>query len=593
MLHKGKILVVDDKLENIQVLYSLLGGEGYEVNAATNGPQALKDVQNERPDLILLDVNMPKMDGFEVCKKLKAQSDTSRIPVIFITANNDDQKISEGFKAGAVDYVTKPIKTDELTSRINTHLQLQRAVLEAESANRAKDEFLAMISHEIRTPLNVIMGFTQLLSEKCEGDVLNQINLINSAGNSLLNLIQDVLDVSKIEAGKISIEKSPFSPDSMLKEIHNIFKAKVEEKGLSFKLQINGTIPSFVISDEHRIRQTLYNLLSNALKFTNQGHIGIKAHATTHEQKCDLTIEVADSGRGIPEQELTKIFEKYSQVNQKSDTQLGGTGLGLSISKQLIQLLNGKLLVESEWGKGSKFTILLKDLDTLSQTKSFNHDTEEHTFDLEDILIVDDKPENRRLLAHYLAGTGLSFRTAENGHEALTAIQCHKPDLILMDLQMDIMDGFQATKFIRSDQELKDIPVIVITANQLHNVDNTLFNSCLLKPIDRYDLLNEIAFLLRQKSESQSKAPRAIKLLPLKKILAEDQKLVNALKVNQEVLQNSYTYHDLNELLKIFENIPVNNQYFTEHIKQFKNAIDIYDMSKTSKWLKELNRLFH
>ena len=139
MLHKGKILVVDDKLENIQVLYSLLGGEGYEVNAATNGPQALKDVQNERPDLILLDVNMPKMDGFEVCKKLKAQSDTSRIPVIFITANNDDQKISEGFKAGAVDYVTKPIKTDELTSRINTHLQLQRAVLEAESANRAKD----------------------------------------------------------------------------------------------------------------------------------------------------------------------------------------------------------------------------------------------------------------------------------------------------------------------------------------------------------------------------------------------------------------------------------------------------------------------
>lgn len=568
----------------------MLGGEGYEVNAATNGPQALKDVKNERPDLILLDVNMPKMDGFEVCKKLKAQSETSRIPVIFITANNDDQKISEGFKAGAVDYVTKPIKTDELISRINTHLQLQRAVLEAEGANRAKDEFLAMISHEIRTPLNVIMGFTQLLSEKCEGDVLNQINLINSAGNSLLNLIQDVLDVSKIEAGKISIEKSPFSPDSMLREIHKIFIAKAEEKGLSLKLQINGTIPGFVISDEHRIRQTLYNLLSNALKFTNEGHIGIKAHATTYDQNCDLTVEVTDSGRCIPEQELTKIFEKYSQVNQKSDTQLGGTGLGLSISKQLIELLNGELLVESEWGKGSKFTILLKDLETSSQTQSINHDTEEHSFDLEDILIVDDKPENRRLLAHYLAGTGLSFRTAENGQEALTAIQSHKPDLILMDLQMDVMDGVQATKVIRSAKELKDIPVIVITANQLHDFDNTIFDSCLLKPLDRYDLLNEIAYLLKQQSESKSKVPKAVKLLPLKEILSEDQKLVDALKVQQDALQNSYTYHDLNELLKIFENIPVNNQHFTEHINQFKNALDIYDMSKTSKWLKELNK---
>jgi two-component system sensor histidine kinase EvgS len=347
-------------------------------------------------------------------------------------------------------------------------------------------------------------------------------------------------------------------------------------------------MPGFIVSDEHRIRQTLYNLLGTALKFTEEGSITLKAFTLPNEELCDLVIEVIDTGRGIPDHELQKVFEKYSQVDQKSDTELGGTGLGLSISTKLINLLNGEIGVESKWGQGSKFSITLKDLEICYSSHAMQNESKDYFFDSEDVLIVDDNPANRRLVAHYLTGSGLSFRTAENGQVALSEIQEHIPDLILMDLQMDVMNGVEATKAIRANNELKDIPVIVITANQLHNVDEKLFDSCLLKPVERYQLLDEIAKVLKAPSKHIVKEQVLATAKTMKAILSEDQNLRQSLQENVKTIQESETVCDLKNLCLTLEKLAHSNDAFEDQLQSFRNALDSYDLRKTSKWLEKL-----
>ena len=599
MADQGKILVIDDKLENIQVLYSLLGGEGFEVSVSTNGIQAIKDVLNDIPDLILLDVNMPGMDGYEVCKHLKRTPQTKEIPIIFITGNTEEEKVSHAFEVGAVDYITKPIKAKELICRINTHLNLKKAIIEAQKAradadlaNRAKGEFLAMMSHEIRTPMNAILGFTEILSERCSGEDLSQINMIHNAGKSLLNLINDVLDISKVEAGKMEIQKISFSPAVLCREVYHIFNIKAQQKDLLINLSVDKEVPETIVSDEHRIRQILFNLLSNSLKFTDKGTINISVSTQITGQFCDLRIDVEDSGRGIPENDQAKIFEKFEQVTKQESSKFGGTGLGLAISQKLAALLGGQLSVVSQWGKGSTFSMILKKLSFSKKIICKEKVKQSYSFSPANILIVGDSLVNRELFTAYFKESGLQLRTAENGLAALQHINQSKPDLILMELHMEAMNGQETLQAIRADKRFTSIPIVASSATVLQKdqlKEMGTFDNYLTKPFSKSQVLDLLSkYLQCEKTSSIVQAPETITRPDIGGIIQENVELRQALKKHLSAINDARTIHDLQQVYELLKMIRPENPDFTHHIELFKKSLDAFDVHQTSKWLQKL-----
>ncbi|NQZ56688.1 MAG: response regulator, partial [Lentisphaeraceae bacterium] len=322
---KQKVLIVDDIIRNIQLLAALLVKEGFEAVFATSGEGALEAVTEENPQLILLDINMPLMDGYEVCTRLKENPDTREIPVIFLTANVDEEKIIKGFEVGAVDYITKPFRAAELISRVNTHMRLQAALKAAEeancrarAANRAKSQFLANMSHEIRTPMNAILGFSEILVDKVKDPkLLRYSKTIFSSGNALLRLINDILDLSKIEAGKFELQYTSVSVKEILNDMKFIFSGKTIKKGVDFKVELAENLPEYLLLDEVRLRQILINFIDNAIKFTDSGFIrlSVSCHDSAERRSCvGLEIDIEDSGIGIPLNQQKKIFGAFEQV---------------------------------------------------------------------------------------------------------------------------------------------------------------------------------------------------------------------------------------------------------------------------------------
>jgi len=379
---KANILIVDDALANLRLLIKILSERGYQVRPASSGRHALSTAQAEPPDLILLDIKMPDMNGYKVCEHLKADERTHDIPIIFISALNEVLDKVKAFSIGGVDYVTKPFQFEEVLARVETHLALRnlqkqaearekalkQAKEVAEAANRAKSEFLANMSHEIRTPLNAIIGFSELLSslitEKKHKSYLSSIQI---AGKTLLTLINDILDLSKIEAERLSIQSEPINPILILTELEQIFAVKIAEKRLEFIVDIDKDLPPTLVLDQTRLRQVLFNLLGNAIKFTEQGYIKLSAHKKRSQEndsrKVDLIIAVADTGIGIPEDQQDIIFESFQQQDGQSTRKYGGTGLGLAITKRLVEMMNGQISVRSQEDQGSEFEITLRDVE--------------------------------------------------------------------------------------------------------------------------------------------------------------------------------------------------------------------------------------
>ncbi|CAN2043648.1 hypothetical protein GMMP1_1160034 [Candidatus Magnetomoraceae bacterium gMMP-1] len=429
---KHIVLIVDDTLTNIQVLAPMLLEEGYELIFSNDGYEALDQVDACHPDLILLDIIMPNLDGYETCKRLKASEKTSNIPIIFLTAKREPEDIVKGFELGAADYVTKPFNTTEILARVRTHLELkdrqdnleelvkertkelESAKAKIEEANRLKSEFLANISHEIRTPLNSILGFSTIL-ENMTTDTLHKQYLMNirNSGRSLLLLLNDILDISKIEAGLLKPMDEAFSPRQLLHELEQFYSPNFINKGLKMIVDISSDVPKYLILDKIRLKQILLNLIGNAIKFTDKGYVKLTAHSEKESaDKLNLIISVEDTGIGITKKQVSQIFDAFKQINSEKDSKFKGLGLGLTIAKRLIEMMNGEISISSKEGKGSRFTIILKDLNTAS-IKALKS-THEKEIDFESPEI-DEIPESTPEETH----TQLSLETLENQHELL------------------------------------------------------------------------------------------------------------------------------------------------------------------------------
>jgi signal transduction histidine kinase len=493
------ILLIDDNESNIGMLVEFLKELGFKTITARNGQMGLKRAKFAKPDLILLDVLMPEMDGFEVCRQLKAGPATGDIPVIFITALHDVENKVKGFAAGGVDYITKPIQQEEVLARVRTHLKLQAQQRElrqqaaalvqarelaesaraiAEKANTAKSEFLANMSHELRTPLNAILGFSELIIRDQTLALKHRENLaiIHRSGEHLLILINDVLDFSKIEAGRTTLNEKNFDLHRLLDDVVRIFRFKAEKKSLQLLFERADTVPQYVRTDEVKLRQVLMNLLSNAIKFTEEGTVTLKIEdcrlniekspdeGSAQSSICSLQFSISDTGPGIAPEEMDKLFEAFAQTETGRQAQ-EGTGLGLPISKKFVQLMGGDITVNSKVGQGTivAFDIQVRTVETIEkETKRVNR----RVIVLEPgqpryrILIVDDKPDDRKLFIDLLWEvssplSGFDLKEAENGQKSLEIWDEWRPHVIWMDLRMPVMGGYEATQQIRKAEEQK------------------------------------------------------------------------------------------------------------------------------------------
>ncbi|MDR2598970.1 MAG: response regulator [Oscillospiraceae bacterium] len=495
---KNSVLVVDDDTANLMQLIHILQPD-YTVFTAKNGKTALEIAAKSSPDLILLDIIMPEMNGFEVLTELKKSNKTAEIPIIFITGMDDNANESEGLSLGAVDYIRKPffdmvvkLRVRHQLEIINLKRNLRRTAEVAENANRTKSSFLASMSHEIRTPMNAIIGMLELLThESLNSRQKNYVDDISHAATSLLAIINDILDMSKIESGKMELSPIDFDFFAFLDNIHSMFTYISEEKGLKFIFETDNDLPRYLYGDDLRLRQVLINICGNAVKFTEKGHVRLK----TKRSDKNIVFEISDTGIGIKKDDIRKLFNAFEQSDLNKTRGLTGTGLGLAITKSFVGLKGGTVAVDSEYGKGSTFTITIP-LVVGDRKKA------EATIVPKDrrlfsprakVLVVDDNEFNLRVAVGLLNLSGIKAHTAASGAIAIEMAQMADYDIIFMDHMMPGMDGVETTLAIRAiEGEFKQPVIIALTANAVHGVRDFFlkneFNDFVPKPIDVREL---------------------------------------------------------------------------------------------------------
>ena len=666
-IDSAEIMVVDNNPGNLKLLADILSAEGYKVRPANGGDLALLSVAVKAPDLILLDIKMPDIDGYEVCRRLKQEESSCEIPVIFISALDDIEDKVRGFNMGGVDYISKPFQAKEVLVRVRNHLQLKKVQMQAKKVNSmlvaevlerklieeslfkekerfritllsvgdgvistdnkgkieivnevaqgllgwsqeeargkffeevvhlvsaitrkkcedpvqhvidtgkiiglanhtiliakdgterhiadsaapikdengnvtgvvlvfrdvteemrqqeefikskeevafanaatvAKSQFLANMSHEIRTPMNGFLGMIQIMEmTKLTQEQRGYMNIVKTSSDALLNLINDILDYTKIEIGKMKLEKTVFNFQKMINDVVSLFQPSAVRKGLMMEVSIEKNIPDHFIGDSFRLRQILSNLIGNAVKFTNNGRIDIFIMATEGWSRKEVTLKVAvkDTGIGIPDDKRDVLFKSFSQVDSSNVRKYGGTGLGLAIAKKLVELMGGEIWVESREDEGSNFYFTCV-LETIDVKKNFPEPLIEKQVEIQSdnelrILLAEDDGISQMVLEQLSKRKGWQVTSCENGTEAFDTYRTEKFDIVIMDCQMPVLDGYKATRAIRQfeSQRGTHTPIVAMTAYALKGDREKCMEAgmddYLTKPIDAQDFYSTV-----------------------------------------------------------------------------------------------------
>ncbi len=631
-MRNASALVVDDEPINIEVIRSYLRIPGVHVFSATSGLEALEVLDRHHPDIILMDVMMPNLSGYETTRRIRERFSKEELPIIFLTAKGQDSDLVDAFGVGGNDYIRKPITKNEFLTRVAFHLDLTRsrrklrraeekyrkifenavegifqitiegklircnpamarlfgwrendvqrgdfltrdvfedadqlrrlneALLQngqvsgfeaklkrddgstfwaaitarcnfdnkgkpqffdgslvdfserklkeesdkervaAELASQAKSEFLANMSHEIRTPLNAILGFAELaMQADLPPPQHSYLDKIAMSVRSLTGIVNDILDFSKIEAGRLDLEEVSFSLHDLLDKLSVMLGSLAEQKNVAMSVEIGETVPAGVIGDPLRVEQVLVNLTNNAIKFTEEGHVKVRAElAQKSTEHVSVEFTVSDTGIGIAPEGLEKLFSEFTQADGSTTRKYGGTGLGLAISKRLAAMMGGNISAKSTLGKGSTFTftarfewrqglepqISLVPDRTTTQVQSLRH---KRVITGRRVLLVEDNELNRQIATQVLQNYGAQVQVAVNGREAVAALEAGRFHAVLMDIQMPEMDGYQAAKKIRERHSFEDLPIIAMTAHAMDSVRPSCLeagmNDVLTKPL--------------------------------------------------------------------------------------------------------------
>ena len=533
-----KLLLVEDDPAYQRIVNVILAKASqtvrYDTEKAGSLAQALECLDKHEFDAILLDMGLPDSDGthgIEEIRRLWAE-----LPIIVLTGQTDEEVGLKAIKAGADDYFTKDealqgilartirytIERKKITGELReAKLRAERLQEETERANRqlqtaaeganlmareaikaehTKSQFLANMSHEIRTPMNAIIGFSQVLAdEKLTPQQKEFVEIIQDSSENLLKLIDDILDLSKIEAGKTYVEITDCRLDKLLNRIESMIRLDAEEKGLEFQIARSPSLPETVRTDPARLRQCLVNLANNAVKFTEKGHVYVNVSLERDKNEAFIRFDVEDTGIGIPADRQQAIFESFIQVDGSATRKYGGTGLGLAITKRLTELLGGTLSLRSEEGKGSVFTLTIPAGVDISQHSDVPGSTLDACEDRESeftgrILIAEDIETNRKLLAMLLEKMGFEVVIAEDGRQAIDKALAEPVDMVLMDMQMPNVNGYEATGILR--KKGFKAPIVAVTAHAMTGDDRRCIEAgCddyLSKPIDRNKLMEKI-----------------------------------------------------------------------------------------------------
>ncbi len=540
----AKILLVDDE-PDLEILIRRkfrrrIRAKELELLFATNGLEALKVLkEHEDIDLVVTDINMPEMDGMTLLNEINNLDII--IKSVVMSAYGDLDNIRIAMNRGAFDFITKPIDFKDFEITINKSLSevalLKKGFtasqefqaekerrLQAETSRKFKEQFLANMSHEIRTPMNAVVGITNLLlKKKPRKDQKEYLQIVKQSAQNLLVIINDILDLSKIEAGKMELEEKPFVIQQVLGNVVKMLDFKAKEKGLKLELELSENLPKALSGDVARLNQVLMNLVGNAIKFTEKGSVRIHASMVSSVLSSDVVASirfaVEDTGIGISEDKLQSIFDTFSQADSSINRRFGGTGLGLSISKQLVDLQQGKMEVESEVNKGSifSFTIPYKIADEAALKAQLNLMTNVDNPQILKqlrILLVEDNEFNQVVAIDTLKLLieDLEIDVAENGQIAIDLLQKNPYHIVLMDVSMPVMNGYEATLHIRQKltEPLSNIPIMAMTASattaEIERCFEVGMNEYIAKPFLEEELLQKLTQVLHLSTSNKVQA---------------------------------------------------------------------------------------